>query len=435
MKKAIITGTFLFFTITMMSQRLVYPTQNQINHYLDDPTYLAINGQYNMTGIIQASDTDISNTSQYISAQLAPFDNVAFGIDYSKHSYHIFRYSQMFFNSRFRLNLGNEFHYFNLGASIGFDRLGEDKSSKENEFNTIYRLGLHYTNFNLTVGGFMNEYSVQNNLLNTTLDPLTTYNGYTAYLSYRIRISDNFRLTPTAKYNSYSDLTFFEGATNLNYKGNYELALSYKNDYSVNAAVSGRFLKHIRVSYSYESAMGNQTFNSLHSVGVSVDLSPKENEIPEWLANVKRNREKLHDIKSKKEEPEPVIVEAQPEVIVDEINKEEIEKTDTIADIEQAELAKYPVMTEEAPSDIVGGRLKPGYYIILGSYKQVKNADKEIERLRENGFYARYGKKDTTDDFNYVYVDRYEDREIAIRRTKKKQSEKGFQKVWLLRIK
>ncbi|GAA4970972.1 hypothetical protein GCM10023315_21170 [Algibacter aquimarinus] len=417
----------------MIGQRIVYNGQNQINRYLEDPSFVSLNGEYNMSAIIQASDTDISNTSQYIAAQLSPFDNVAFGLDYSRHSYQVFRYSQMFFNGRYRLNLGNEFHYINLGASIGIDRLNEDRSSRENDLNTIYRLGLHYTNFNLTIGGFLNNYALQNDLSNTSLDPFTNIEGYTAFLSYRFRISDSFRFSPMARYNSYDELDFFEGVANLNYKGNYELAVSYKDNYSLNAALSGRFLKFIRVSYSYESAIGDQVFNDVHSVGVSIDLRPKENEIPEWLANVKRNREKIKSIKKVKEEP--AIAVEEPNTEVDDTIVENIEEIDPVAEAEKAELLKYPVMTEEAPSDIVGGKLKPGYYIILGSYKKVDNAEKEIERLRANGAYARYGKKDANDDFNYVYVDRYEDRDIASKRTLAKQREKGFERVWLLRIK
>lgn len=433
MKKTILVVIFLFYTLTILSQRLVYSGQNQINRFLEDPSYLSLNGEYNMTGIIQASDTDISNTSQYILAQLSPFDNVAFGVDYSRHSYQVFRYSQMFFSSRVKFNFGNEFHYLNVGTSIGIDRLNEDRSSRENDINSVFKLGFHYTNFNLTIGGFINNYPLQNNLLNASLAPLTTSQGYTAYLSYKLRISDNFRLTPIARYNAYSDLTFFEGVTSLNYKGNYEFALSYKNDYSINAALSGRFLKFIRVSYSFENAIGIQNFNNIHSVGVSVDLSPKENEIPEWLANVKRNSEKINSIRKIKQEP--IIAIEEPEIIIEDINTENNEISNAVVDTVQEELIKFPVMTEDAPTDIVNNRLKPGYYIILGSYKQIKNAEQEIKRLRENGSYARYGKKDINDAFNYVYVDRYDDKDIASKRTKAKQKEKGFERVWLLRIK
>ena len=429
MKMSISLGVFLLFTISMIGQRIVFPGQNQIYRYLDDPSFISLNGEYNMTGILQVSDSDIAQTSQYVAAQLSFFDNVAFGLDYSKHSFDAFRYSQLFFSGRYKLELGNQFHYFNIGASIGSDKLNEIDTSKENEINTLFRLGGHYTNFNLTAGGYMNAYPTQMDPLINVTDPLSTTEGFTVYLSYQLALSDYLRLIPSVKYNSYDELDIYEGNAALNYKGKYDLAVSYKDDYSISTVLGAKFFDRLKVSYSYESAMGTQNFNDVHALGVSVDLKARGTDIPEWLANVKKNREKINRLKKVKEEPEVALEE--PKIIVDTTN---IVKTKTIEDIEQEELAKYPVMTEDAPSDIVDNRLKPGYYIILGSYKKLENAEKEIARLRDNGSYARYGKKDVNDEFNYIYVDRYENRDIAIKRTKAKQGEKGFERVWLLRI-
>ncbi len=431
MKKAISISVFLLFTISMIGQRIVFPGQNQIYRFLEDPSFISLNGEYNMTSMLQVSDSDVAQTSQYIAAQLSFFDNVAFGLDYSRHSYDAFRYSQIFLSARYKLELGNQFHYFNIGGSIGSGKLNEVDTSKDNDINTLYRLGFHYTNFNLTIGGYMNTYPTQNDPLVNILNPLSTTEGYTLYLSYQLALSDYLRLTPSVKYNSYDELDIYEGTAALNYRDKYDLAVSYKGDYSINAVLGAKFFNRLKVSYSYESAIGIQNFNDVHALGISVDLRAKEADIPEWLANVKRNREKLNRIKKVKEEPVIAVEEPETNNTVEEI----IEKVLTPEEIEKAELAKYPVMTEETPSDIVGDQLKPGYYIILGSYKKVENAEKEIQRLRESGAYARYGKKDANDDFNYVYVDRYDDRDIAIKRTISKQSEKGFERVWLLRVK
>ncbi|MCB4808136.1 SPOR domain-containing protein [Tamlana sp. 62-3] len=430
MKKAYCIVLFLFVSVSIFGQRVVFPNQNPINPYLDDPSFLALNGRYNMTGIIQASDTNISNTSQYVNAQLAPFDNFAFGLDYSNHSYQIYHYTQLFLNTRFKFNLGNEFNYINLGASIGIDRVNENRSSNDNSFSSVYKLGAHYTNFNLTIGGFLTTYPIQNDLSLAPTEPLTSSDGYTAYAAYRIRVSDNLRITPMAKYNSYSDLNIVEGVANINYKGNYELALSYKDDYSFNTVISGRFFKYFRVSYSLESALGSQNFNRVHSVGVSVDLTPKEQEIPEWLANVKRSREKLGR-KKKEKKPEPTIVETVEEIVeTEEIAEEVIPETNTDED----NIISTPVMSEDSPSDIVNGVLKSGYYIILGSFVNESNANKEVERLKSQGIYARAGRKNG-DKFYYIYVDRYDDKDLAVERTFGKQKEDGFNKVWLLRVK
>ncbi|KJD33191.1 hypothetical protein PW52_14800 [Tamlana sedimentorum] len=432
MKKAITLILVVLSIQNLVAQRIVFPNQNAINPYLDDPSYLAANGRYNMTGIIQASDT---NTSQYLNAQLAPFDNFAFGLDYSNHSYQSYRYIQLFLNTRFKFNLGSEFHTLNIGASVGLERLNEKLSAKDNNFKSVYKLGLHYTNFNLKIGGFLTTYPIQNYLSLAPTTPLTSSNGYSGYLSYRIRVSDNFRITPSAKYHAYNELNIIEGVANLNFKGNYEMALSYKNDYSINAAISARLFKYFRISYSFENAIGAQNFNQVHSVGLSVDLTPKEQEIPEWLANVKRNREKLGRPKRKKE-PKQEIVETtpieEPEII---IKTETIEPTPEIAT--EVVVNEIPVMSEETPPDVINGNLKPGYYVILGSFVDELNANKEIERLKQKGIYARTGRKKGEEKFNYIYIDRYnlEEKETAIQRTFNKQKETGFEKVWLLRIK
>lgn len=430
MKMTLSLVVFLLFTISMIGQRIVFPGQNQLYRHLDDPSFISLNGEYNMTGLLQVSDSDIAQTSQYIAAQLSFFDNVAFGLDYSRHSFDAFRYSQLFFSGRYKLELGNQFHYFNIGGSIGSGKLNEVDTSKDNNINTIYRLGVHYTNFNLTIGGYMTTYPTQIDPLINSTDPLSTTEGFTVYLSYQLALSDYLRLTPSVKYNSYDELDIYEGIASLNYKGKYDLAISYKDDYSINAMLGAKFFDRLKVSYSYESALGAQNFNDVHALGISVDLRAKEADIPEWLANVKRNREKINRLKKVKDKP--VVALEVPETTIDTTN---VAKTETLEDIEKAELTKYPIMTEDAPSDIVDNRLKPGYYIILGSYKKLENAEKEIQRLRDNGAYARYGKKDVNDDFNYIYVDRYDDRDIAIKRTILKQSEKGFERVWLLRVK
>ncbi|GAB1856016.1 hypothetical protein MHTCC0001_08510 [Flavobacteriaceae bacterium MHTCC 0001] len=420
----------LFLSISLTAQRPIIPGQNHLYRFLEDPSFTSVNDQYNMTGLLQASDSDIAETSQYIAAQLAFFNNFALGIDYNKHSYDTQRYSQIALNSRFRFNFDDYYHYFNIGLSLGTDKLYERESSRENDILTTYRLSAHYTNYNLTIGGFVNYYPFKNDIITDGFAALSRGKGYVGYASYNIALSDNFRVTPMVRYNSFSDLDFFEGIALLNYKGNGELAIAYKNDYSINAAASAKFFKRLKVSYSYEKAIGSQTFSDVHAIGLSVDLVAEATDIPEWLVNVKRNRIKIHNQRYKKPKPEetPAIEEVKPEIAET--------KIDTVTSTKQVpKEITYPApMSEDDPEDTVGDYLKPGYYIILGSFKKVENANKAVEKLKAKGYYARTGKK-PNDDFNYVYVDRYTDLEIAKERTNLKQTEKGFKKVWLLRIK
>src|SRR5690606_2557609 len=103
MKTIISTIICIIVTISMFGQRIVFPGQNQLYRFLEDPSYISHNRTYNMTGVLQASDSKMAQTSQYLAAQLSFFDNIAFGLDYAKHSFDSYRYSHILFSGRARV--------------------------------------------------------------------------------------------------------------------------------------------------------------------------------------------------------------------------------------------------------------------------------------------------------------------------------------------
>jgi hypothetical protein len=427
MKSIRITFVLILFTTTMFGQRFVFPGQNLLYRFLEDPSYISINKNYNITGTLQASDSKMAQTSQYFAAQLSFFENMAFGVDYSKHSFDSYRYSHILFSGRARLGLGNEYHYLNLGFSVGPDKSHELGTATENSLSTSYRLGAHYTNYNFTIGGFMNRYPLQNELLiNNNVQLPTTINGYSIYASYNIALFSELRLTPTVRYNAYDYLNFFEGIATFNYQGKFEMALSYKNDYSINPQLGAQILKRMKLSYSYEKSMGSQQFKDVHAIGLSVNLGSKATDDPEWLANVKKKHAKVQRISKPTQDSQVnnIAIEEKIDLVIDE---------DVVAISETNKVSPKP-MSNTDPEDIIDNRLKPGHYIIVGSFKVIANATKEVERLNRKGYYARIGKKDASSAFNYVYVDRYSDKKIALDRIKEIKKEKGLENTWLLTI-
>jgi len=433
MKHPILVFLFFLTTLSIVAQRIVFPGQNQIYRFLEDPSFISNNKEYNITGLLQFSDSDISNSSQYVFAQLAFFDNVAFGIDYSRHNFDDMRYSQFYVSNRVRFELGDFYKYINLGVSLGTDRVNEINASTDNEFVFIYRFAASYRNYNLTIGGFYNHYPFQSDISIGNTADISSTKGYSVYASYDFAINDDLRFTPFIRYNSYENFSFIEGVALLGYKGKSELAFSYKNDYSVNAVASAKFFKRLKLSYSYEKALSNQNFGAIHAVGISVDLAAKATDIPEWLANVKRDRIKINNQKNKYKKDE--VVDSNTKIATEEKENTKVAEVSKELTEEERLLIEHPPMSEDDPDDMVDNHLKPGYYIILGSFKNVENANREVERLREEGFYARVGNKDANDDFNYVYVDRYQEEGIAAKRASSKRKEAGFEDVWVMRVK
>lgn len=416
---------FMLATISMLcQQRIVFPGQNQLYRFLEDPSYISQQKNYNMMGVVQASDSKMAQTSQYLVAQFSFFDNLAFGVDYSKHSFESYRYSHILFSTRARLELGSEYHYFNLGLSVGPDKFFQVDTADDNEISTTYRAALHYTNYDLSIGGFYNRYPLQTEtLINNNVQIPTTTKGYSVYASYNIVLLNELLLTPMVRYNSYDDLNFFEGVATFNYKELFKMALSYKNDYSINPQLSAKIVKRVVVSYSYEKSMGSQTFKDVHAIGLSVDLGSKETDDPEWLTNVKKKNAKIKRIKNATKE-EAIIAEIHEDPVIEEV----------IAVVTDDPSLQSQPMSENDPEDTINNQLKPGYYIVLGSFKILNNATKEVERLKNQGYYARIGKKSASDAFNYVYVDRYTDRAMAFDRLKVIKKEKGLDKTWVLII-
>lgn len=427
LKAVLLSFTFVFMSVHMFGQRIVFPGQNHLYRFLEDPSFISLQKEYNMTGLVQASDSEMAQTSQYLTAQLSFFDNIAFGLDYSRHSFDSYRYGHVLFSGRARIGLGDYYHYINLGVSVGPDKTHQTGTAEGNSRSTTYRVGAHYTHYNFTVGGVMNRYPLQDEaLVNNHVQPPLTSDGYSIYASYDFALLTDLRLTPQIRYNAYHDLHIFEGIVVFNYNGDYELAFSYKNDYSINPQLGAKILKRVKISYSYEKSLGPQIFKDVHALGLSVNLGSKKTDDPEWLANVKKNNAQIKRLKKNKKEIK--IKDPASE------NKNDALLEEAVIAVNEDVTETPKPMSENDPEDTIENRLNPGHYIVLGSFKILDNATKEIERLKRKGYYARMGKKDDTDKFNYVYVDRYTDKNIALKRLKEIKKEKGLEKTWILSI-
>ena len=65
-------------------------------------------------------------------------------------------------SARARFAVGNHYQYLNISFAVEPNKSQELGTTKENNLSATYRLGTYYTNYNLTIGGFMNPYSLQN---------------------------------------------------------------------------------------------------------------------------------------------------------------------------------------------------------------------------------------------------------------------------------
>ncbi len=427
-------SSFVFF-----GQRTVFPTQDIINPHLSDPSFIGEDKRGEVMAMAQVSDSKRKQFSQYLNAQFPVYQNVSFGFDYFKDGYDFYSYSTAMVSGAIKFGFGNVRHYMKLGVSGGIDTRKQDRVPEWqlpaddnfvpniNNANTdfVYRAGLHYTNKNLSLGGFYNKMPVQNIVLREASEDELHYLvdfGYTAYVQYGINMFESFRVTPIFRYLSYTDEPIYEGALRVDVKNWVSASVSYKNDYSINPAVRFRFFDVLQLGYSYEKAIGAMAFDDVHALSISYLFKKRSGEDgeeePEWMGNAKKNIEKVEAIKKPKPKEEK-----EPEVLPDPVIEEK-------AETEQEEVKTRPEKTK--PNLVVVG-MSPRYYVIAGSFDTIEAAYLFKSELSEKGHRSVLGKTDTSKKY-YVYIDSDANENRASKRLEAQKSNSIFKDAWLLEV-
>ncbi|MDB4292624.1 type IX secretion system membrane protein PorP/SprF, partial [Maribacter sp.] len=327
-RTAVLTALALFIGVVLFSQRIVFPGQDLLVPHLNDPSYIGLENRFNVTGLLQLANDDRRQHSQFIYAQIPFSSKLSFGADYFKDALDLYSYSTAMISARMKFDLGGDYSNLRLGVSGGIDSRRQTGFpaveipnmdpfvSRLNEGDTgfTYRVGIHYTYNALSIGGTYNKLPIQNTLARADQEDLLGYwikDGFTAHIRYNFYLSETIRLTPLFRYLSYANDPIYEGAVLVDAGDKVSASLSYKNDYSINPAVQYEILDALQVGYSYEKAIGDVTFEDVHSLSITYRFKGDGAEESDWQRNAKENNRKIAAIKPKKpkkdkqEEQEP----------------------------------------------------------------------------------------------------------------------------------
>lgn len=452
----VLLGNFVY------SQRLIVPDQELLYLFLNDPSYIGEGQRVQSTGLLQFSNSDFQHTTKWLNAQVALYDNVAFGLDYFNDSYDFYDYSTVMFTTAVKVGLGDYNHYLKLGLSGGGESRKQDSRPlsmlppglnyvpdvTNNNIEFIYKAGIHYTNRNITVGGYYNSLPVQSIVLENQ-NQLLFYGieeGFSAYALYHWRAADKVRITPMFRYLSYLEDAIYEGAVKANYADKVEFSLAYRNDYSINPAFRVRVIKALDIGYSYETAMGSTDFEDVHGISASYKFFMADEEEPEWLRNVKDNIEEVDEIKENKKEERKAerqkskeTVKAQKEAEKAErkrIKEEQAVEEDVIEEQPRAviEQKEEPSPSPEAPeADKETGILAKGFYVVVGSFDTPKQAETFMKGLDRSIYFPRMGRKEANGPL-HVYIDSDFDQVEANKRLRAHKLDRNFKNVKLLEV-
>ena len=460
------------------SQRVIVPDQELLYPFLNDPSYIGEGQRVQLTGLLQLSDSDFQHTTKWLNAQVALYDNVAFGLDYFNDSFDFYDYSTVMFTTAAKVGLGENNHYFKIAVSGGGESRKQDSRPlsmippgqifvadvTNNNIDFIYKAGIHYTNRNITLGGYFNSLPIQNITFDDqTQNQLLHYKieeGITAYALYNWRAAEKIRITPMFRYLSYLEDAIYEGAVKANYADKVEFSLSYKNDYSINPAFRVRVIKALDIGYSYEKAIGSTVFEDVHGISASYKFFMADDEEPEWLRNVKDNIEEVAEIKENKrdekkaekqknKEEAKLLKEAEKaerkKVEAEQAIKETAKEEQPIKPKKQEEVpenppkAKVAEAEKQAPStgapevDSETGLLAKGFYIVVGSFNSQAQAVSFMKGLDKSIYFPRMGRKEA-DGPLHVYIDSDTNGTEANKRLRAHKLDRNFKNVVLLQV-
>ena len=419
------------FSYSQTNKRVLFVGQDYLKPYLQDPSFIGERSNVEANAIVQASDSELRQTTQYFFAQLPYGNKIAFSADYFKDGFIFQTYSSVMLGAA--ITFGSSDNHLKIGVTGGLDRLSQDRflidelvddenfleliNQSDNSF--AYRAGLHYKFKNLTIGGFYSELPLQGLNSEIGLENVIQYEleeGYAAYLKYTFPVSDDYVITPMARYLSYDDIQIYEGGFLLDYKDRLQANVAYKNEYSINAAIQVLFFESLQIGYSYEKSLGDLNFADVHSIGLSYRFkSENGSNDPEWLETAKKNIKKTERIK--KEKPKK---EKSKEVLPEPVIEKENEK--------QSVEAKEEAETGALEKEYV--KLSKGYSIIVGSFAKKDLAKEYKEKYKDLGYATNIAIKPENGRYLLV-IDVYDNEKDAQKKLKIYASDKTFKNPWI----
>ncbi|HMB63942.1 MAG TPA: PorP/SprF family type IX secretion system membrane protein [Eudoraea sp.] len=451
-------STFLFCWLLLgvlaNAQRVVVPDQELLYPFLNDPSYIGEGQRVQLTGLLQLSNSEMQHTTKWLNAQVALYDNVAFGLDYFNDSFDFYDYSTIMFSTAFKIGLGDYNHYIKIGLSGGGESRKQDsrplsmippgqtyvEDVTNNNIELTYKAGIHYRYKNATLGGYYIRMPLQNITLENQNELLhySIEEGFTGYLLYNFRVADRVRITPVFRYLSYLEDALYEGAVKVNFADRVEASIAYRNDYSINPAIRFRVIKALDIGYSYEKALGSAEFQDVHGISASYKFFKADEEEPEWLRNARDNIDQVSQIKKrapKKEQTQQPEEVQEPEVTpLEEAEPEQPVVADAPVQEEAREAIPVERVEEDKPkTTLETGMLESGYYIVVGSFSTEAEARSYMDQLDRTVYFPRMGRKEA-DGPLHVYIDSDYDREEAMKRLRAHKLDRNFRNAILVEV-
>lgn len=433
----------IFSTSSLYAQFKPRYSQYTLNPFIYNPAFAGKEGRYEL---------HLNHKRQWIGIQDAPIvstlsfhsgfsSGLSLGLNAYNYSRGVIRTNSAQLTIGYQAHLGLQ-HSLQFGLSGVFSHTGLDYTRIENPNDPAVLSG--YYNKTVKDGQFGLNYHIKGLNLGFTLSSLLNKNSFgwgTADLStgaentvnpfnsYIINADFQFNLgqSPLAlhPYLLYhvdpSASAQWEAGSMLYFYKKFHVGSSFRQNYGITAMTGFRLDKTIALGYAYEFA--NQIVNNIgqgsHEIQLSIHfgkvkskhtLTDKTKKSPVEAKPVEEEKNNLEEVLPDPE-PQPQLAEQTP--------KEE----------DQYEPARSSYERGNHPDE-----LPTGYFVVVGVYSKMPNAQRAIQQLVDKGYTTSTGYSSQT-NYYYVYISRTTDiSECRKARNEFRQMEL-FKDAWMLEIK
>lgn len=339
------------------------------------------------------------------------------------------------------LSLGFNIVFFNSGLNRAKIITGQADPLLEQYDNTSVLMlnpgiSLQIGKFNFGVyGDNLVDYNFKSSEMQTKFGE-KTISGHLSYkhtLENASNLFENSSLTflGRGKYIEMKDLDYSGGILYNVPKAGWVQG-SYSDFYGLSGGLGLNISQKIAIGYNYEKGLGNLITNlgPTHEIFFALTLESNE----EFTAHTKK------PIVDKKEEFERIKNQT--------LEQEEIDRfkgniyNQTIVETNPATVKKTEEFVLNAETDNINYLLLPeknsgikkGYYIIATIYKESEKASKYVNGLKQKGLSRSGTFKTAGNQWNYVYIERFDDYNAAKKAYQTKFNNKYPEVIWILPI-
>jgi type IX secretion system PorP/SprF family membrane protein len=473
MKQLYLSLLFLICSLARLTAQQTYPifTQNYANPFALNPSLITLDGRSEVNVMYRQQWSGITNAPKTIQADLQYLlgKKISIGLNAYNDKTILLNSSGALATFGYRVFLSSK-HVIGFGLSGGFISNSIDLkevsavdlpdfslySNKNNSFMPDAQAGLSYRNRNLVIGG-----SLLKLVDNLPYKPLTEeyrkfdpFKDRAGFASYRINLSPVASLQPLVYYrNTFTGYEYFEGTLLFNYKM-ITIGGGYRTDFGPTALLRLR-LRDFHAGFSYDLPSNHyggstggtyeaqlklqlgRTVNPLtqreetDSVQTLADKPLEEEEKKEEVAIAHDKAATAKDQPTRATETTPQKTppaQTQP-VVTNTPPPTSLHPTTPPAN-DSAEHAPHVEQTISKGSEEAANA---GHYLIVGAYRNLDNALKQLENLKAKGYepgIIYLSEK----QYHYVYLFHSLNKQETVDRLHRARQQNQFFAAWLLNV-